>query len=204
MQVDLLTNIAPSKASGDRSGAADAVIRRLFGVGAGIRVETRWNGGAIQFCWLDVHGKNLPITKLHTILSPTGILPLSNKQMDAISPRRRRIPSGAARERSSHVLDGTNLVSTRTCTNSTHIPFFIKVLRSFFKSDRSPRSPRPPAFPASHAPRPPKSQSYLSKMRRILPRRVSDTLSVRRNLPTVRMERMSPGTSWMSDSSAGR
>ena len=45
VQVHLLTNIAPSKSAGDRSGAADTVIRRLFRVGAGIRVEmrgTRW------------------------------------------------------------------------------------------------------------------------------------------------------------------
>ena len=122
-------------------------IRRLFGVGAGIRVETRGNGGAIQFCWVDVHVKNFPITKVHAIPSPTGILPLSNKRMDAIAPRRRRIPSGAARERSSHVLDGTNLVSTRTCTNYIHHIPLIKVLRSFFKSDRSPRSPRSPRPP---------------------------------------------------------
>ena len=117
-------------------------IRRLFGVGAGIRVETRGNGGAIQFCWVDVHVKNFPITKVHAIPSPTGTLPLSNKQMDAISPRRRRIPSGAARERSSHVLDGTNLVSTRTCTNSTHIPFFIKVFARLFSKSRVPSSPQ--------------------------------------------------------------
>ena len=45
MQVRLLTNIAPSKASGDRSGAADTVIRRLFDVGAVFRVENGWTGG---------------------------------------------------------------------------------------------------------------------------------------------------------------
>ena len=39
MQVRLLTNLVPSKSAGDRSGAADGVIRRLFDVGAGIRVE---------------------------------------------------------------------------------------------------------------------------------------------------------------------
>ena len=76
VQVRLLTNVAPSKASGDRSGAADTVIRRLFGVGAGIRVENGGNEGnggrAIPFfCWVDVHGKKFPITKVHGFLSPT-------------------------------------------------------------------------------------------------------------------------------------
>ena len=45
MQVRVRTNIAPSKASGDRSGAADAVIRRLFEVGAVVRVE---NDGVVR------------------------------------------------------------------------------------------------------------------------------------------------------------
>ena len=74
--------------------------------------------------------------------------PLS-KLYPAISPRRRldlefgKPNSGAARERSSNAKDGTILVSKRTCTNEIHIHPLIKVLRSFFKSDRSPRSPRP-------------------------------------------------------------
>ena len=38
MQVHLLTNVASSLASGDRFGAADAVIRRLFDVIASIRL----------------------------------------------------------------------------------------------------------------------------------------------------------------------
>ena len=70
--------------------------------------------------------------------------PPNNTQMDAIAPRRRRIPSGAARERSSHVLDGTKLVRNRTCTNSTHIHPLIKVLPGFFKS-------RVPPFPVPHS-----------------------------------------------------
>ena len=41
----------------------------------------------------------------------------TNTLYPALSPRRRRIPSGAARERSSHVLDSTKLVRTWTCTN---------------------------------------------------------------------------------------
>ena len=65
------------------------------------------------------------------------------KLYPAIAPRRRRIPSGAARERSPHVLDGAILGSNRTCTNYIQIPPSIKVLRSFFKSDRSPVSPVP-------------------------------------------------------------
>ena len=46
----------------------------------------------------------------------------------------------AARERSSHVLDGTKLVRTRTCTNSTHIPLFHKSFARLFQKPRSPRS----------------------------------------------------------------
>ena len=39
-------------------------IRRLFDVGAGIRVEDEGTGGrAIQFCWVDIQGKIFPITK---------------------------------------------------------------------------------------------------------------------------------------------
>ena len=53
----------------------------------------RVNGGrAISFCWVDVHGKNFPITKWQVFLPQRGILPLSNKRMDAISPRRRLDP----------------------------------------------------------------------------------------------------------------
>ena len=73
----------------------------------------------------------------------SGILPLHSKLYPAISLNRRRMTTSAARERSPHVLDSTKLVRTWTCTNSTHIPFFIKVLRSFFKSDRSPVPPVP-------------------------------------------------------------
>ena len=75
--------------------------------------------------------------------------PLS-KLYPAISPRRRldlefgKPNSGAARERSSHAQDGTRSVSTWTCTNYIQAHPLIKVLRSFFKSDRSPRSPRSP------------------------------------------------------------
>ena len=87
----------------------------------------------------------------------SGILQLHSTLYPAISPNRRRMTefgkpnSGAAPERSPADLDGTKLVRTRTCTNSTHIPFFIKVLRSamnpwihWFISDRLPRSPRLP------------------------------------------------------------
>ena len=121
-------------------------IRRLFDVGAVIRVETRETRGTEDSILLGGHRwENFSHHKIARYSIPQrGILPLHNKQMDAISPRRRRIPSGAARERSSHVLDSTKLVSNRTCTNSTHQIPLIKVLRSFFKSDRLPRSPRSP------------------------------------------------------------
>ena len=46
MQVRVRTNFAPSKSAGDRSGAAHAVIRRLFGVGAVVRVEDEGDAGA--------------------------------------------------------------------------------------------------------------------------------------------------------------
>ena len=49
----------------------------------------------------------------------------------------------AARERSPEDLDGAKLVRKSTCTNKIHPHPSIKVLRSFFKSDRSPRSPVP-------------------------------------------------------------
>ena len=57
--------------------------------------------------------------------------------MTAISPRRRRM---APSSRSRTIFSGNGsltLGSTRTCTNSTHPIPLIKVLRSFFKSDRS-------------------------------------------------------------------
>ena len=94
-------------------------IRRLFGVGASIRVEMRGERGDVRFNfvgWTSM-GKNFP-SQNHTFSIPQrGILPLQTKLYPAIAPRRRRIPSGAARERSSHVLDGTKLVSKPTCTN---------------------------------------------------------------------------------------
>ena len=82
----------------------------------------------------------------------SGILPLLNTRNPAISPRRRRM----LRSRSRTVSLGNGsliLVSSRTCTNKIHPHPSIKVLRSFFKSDRSPRSPVPP-FPiaGSHSP----------------------------------------------------
>ena len=58
----------------------------------------------------------------------------------------------AARERSSDAKDETKLVSKRTCTNKIHPHPSIKVLRSFFKSDRFPRSPVPPVIAGSHSP----------------------------------------------------
>ena len=70
-------------------------------------------------------------------------------QKKALTPRRRRMTASAARERSPHVLDGAILVSNRTCTNQIHAHPHIKVLRSFFKSDRSPVPAHPP-FPAFH------------------------------------------------------
>ena len=73
-------------------------------------------------------------------LPQRGILPLPNSPMDAISPRRRRIPTGAARERFSHVLDGTKLVSNRTCTNYIHHQSPYKSFARLFQKPRSPRS----------------------------------------------------------------
>ena len=159
MQVQMLANMVRPSQQEIVLGRLRGRIRRLFGVGAVIRVETLGTGDSIL-----LGGHRWEKFSHHKIarnsIPQRGILPLHNKQMDAISPRRRRIPSGAARERSSHVLDGTKLVSKRTCTNSTHIHPLIKVLRSwekslispeecqgilpFSKSDRSPRSPRSP------------------------------------------------------------
>ena len=75
-----------------------------------------------------------------------GILPFPNKLYPAIAPRRRRIPSGAARERSSHAQDGTKLVRTRTCTNSTHIHPLIKVLLELERTSSFSKATVPP-FP---------------------------------------------------------
>ena len=55
MQVRVRTNIAPSKSAGDRSGAAHAVIRRLFDVGASIRVENDGDAG-MRETWENVGG----------------------------------------------------------------------------------------------------------------------------------------------------
>ena len=126
-------------------------IRRLFDVGASIRMETRWLDQCVTISPTNITRTPIPnavfyhyiIHKWTQSLPVRRYTPPNNTQMDAIAPRRRRIPSGAARERSSHVLDGTKLVRKRTCTNYIHIPFFIKVLRSFFKSDRSPSFPVP-------------------------------------------------------------
>ena len=74
--------------------------------------------------------------------------------MDAPTSNRRRMTASAAPERSPADLDGAILVRTRTCTNSTHQIPHIKVLRSFFKSDRSP-SVSPPF------PRPQKLKDYI-------------------------------------------
>ena len=55
MQVRVRTNFAPYKSAGDRSGAAHAVIRRLFDVGAVFRVELRGTRGTaavlVIFLW---------------------------------------------------------------------------------------------------------------------------------------------------------
>ena len=65
-------------------------------------------------------------------------------QKKALTPRRRRMTASAARERSPNAKDGPKLVRNRTCTNYIHAHPHIKVLRSFFKSDRSPVSPASP------------------------------------------------------------
>ena len=55
-------------------GLPNSVIRRLFDVGAVIRVENGGRGGrSLQFCWVDIHGKNFPITKVHFFLSPNEV-----------------------------------------------------------------------------------------------------------------------------------
>ena len=135
VQVRVRTNIAPSNAFGQVQMLQEIVlgrlrgrIRRLFDVGAVIRVETRgMRGDAVDVRfnfvgWLPM-GKIFPSQNCTQSHPQRGILPSPNKLYPAIAPRRRRIPSGAARERSSHVLDGTTLVSNRTCTNYIHIPF---------------------------------------------------------------------------------
>ena len=80
------------------------------------------NEGAKPNCPVAVF-HHYPIHEIPQSLPQKGILPPHSKLYPAISFRRVRIPPGAARERSSHAKDGTKLVSSRTCTNSTHQPF---------------------------------------------------------------------------------
>ena len=125
-------------------------IRRLFGVGAGIRVEMRGERGDARNVRFNFSLGGHPWEKIshHKItrnpIPQRGILPPPNKLYPAIAPRRVRMTASAARERSPDAKDETKLVSNRTCTNSTHPIPLIKVLRSFFKSDRLPVPPVPP------------------------------------------------------------
>ena len=128
-------------------------IRRLFGVGAGIRVEMRGERGDARNVRFNFSLGGHPWEKIshHKItrnpIPQRGILPPPNKLYPAIAPRRVRMTASAARERSPDAKDETKLVSNRTCTNSTHPIPLIKVLRSFFKSDRLPVPPVPPRPP---------------------------------------------------------
>ena len=143
------TNLVPSKSAGDRSGAAPGTDPPSIWSRCGRSGGGRGDGGTCDSILLGGHPwENFSHHKITLFSIPQrGIPPLPNKPMDAISPRRRRIPSGAARERSSHVLDSTKLVRKRTCTDSTHQIPLIKVLPGFFKS----RVPPFPSFPCSPA-----------------------------------------------------
>ena len=77
-----------------------------------------------------------------------GYYPL-NKRVEAISPNRRRIPSGAARERSSQGTDGAILVSSRTCTDYIHHQSPHKSFAELFQKRPFPRVPRSPRSPVS-------------------------------------------------------
>ena len=66
-------------------------------------------------------------------------------------PQSLPVEGGCSRSRSRTIFSGNGSLTLRskpTCTNYIHIPYpHIKVLRSFFKSDRSPRPPPFPSFP---------------------------------------------------------
>ena len=76
-----------------------------------------------------------------------GILPLHSKLYQAIAPRRRRMTPSAARERSSHVLDGAILGSTWTCTNYIHIHPQYKSFAELFQKRPFPSFPLVPLVP---------------------------------------------------------
>ena len=85
--------------------------------------------------------------------------PVSPKLYPALSPRRRRMTL-VSRSRTIYVGNGRNHIGTHTDLHKLYpYPLFIKVLRSFFKSDRSPVSPRSPRFPSS--PRIPASPVHI-------------------------------------------
>ena len=129
-------------------------MRLLWGAIAGYSLLCsgripRWGRGLMVAHW----SKPPPFSILMTA-------PTSNRQqihhpvppfstlMTAPTSNRRRMTVSAAPERSPTDLDGAILVSKRTCTNYIHPHPHIKVLRSFFKSDRIPVPPSP-AFPRS-------------------------------------------------------
>ena len=80
-------------AAGDRSGAAHAVILRLFDLGADIRVEMRGERGmcdSIFVGWTSM-GKNFPSQNYTFSIPQRGILPLQTKLYPAIAPCKRHI-----------------------------------------------------------------------------------------------------------------
>ena len=78
---------------------------------------------------------------------PPPPFPSSSTRMPAPTPNRRRIRP-RSRPRTISCGLGRNQIGAQSDLHKLYpSPFVIKVLRSFFKSDRSPRSPRPPSPP---------------------------------------------------------
>ena len=174
VQVRLRTNIAPSLASGDRSGAAHAVIRRLFGVGAGIRVEDEGDGGTCDSIllggrpWENISHHNIarfpspnevsyhyPINYIPQSLPVEGILPSTIHEWTQSLP----VEGGSHREPLANDLL-MYWTAPNWCANglaqTISINPFHKSFAELFQKRPFPRSPVPP-FPRSPVPPFPRS-----------------------------------------------
>ena len=91
----------------------------------------------------------IPLIKVLRSFSKSDRSPRSSKLYPAVSPRRRRM-APSSRSRTIYVGNGRNHIGKHMDLHKLYpYSLFIKVLRSFFKSDRSPRSPASPHPPSS-------------------------------------------------------
>ena len=149
VQVRLLTNLVSSLASGDRSGAADAVIRRLFDVGAVIRVETRGERGDtrnVRFNFL-LGGRPWEKISHHKITRfPSHNEVFCHYKINYI-PQSLPVEGGSHREPLANDLlmywTAPNWCAHGLAQTPPISPFY-KSFARLFQKPRSPRSPRPP------------------------------------------------------------